>query len=115
MKLFSNETIKISEMSVENFVDLYNNSSVVATEAISDYLYKIKDTFTNLSNSIVLGDNDKLALDVLNSRFELEHVIKRLKMSDIGSYSVEKPENFKGHYKDYTPSLIDAVSSTKRA
>ena len=106
MKLFANESVDI-KFSTEKFVDYYNSSNVIAEEALSDYLYKIKDSFATLFKKLSGSVNDKAVLDITSTKFETLHKIKRLKFVNVKDYMVSKPENFKGKYIDYTLDLVN--------
>lgn len=95
-------------LSQESFVNYYTTVSVVSTEAISDYFFKVKDTLNTSVTKLFSLDDDRLVTDVLSSRFEVENKVKRLKFSNLKPYSVVIPENFKGRYVDYLKDLIDA-------
>lgn len=108
MKLFANEVIK-PNFSVEQFVKHYSNTnSVIAQENLSDYFFKIKDTFVNVFNKLSNATNDKIVLDNVASKFETLHKLKRVKYIDIKDYITSKPENFRGKYIDYTLDLINS-------
>lgn len=118
MKLYSESTpLVVTHFSTEQFNDYYSSSSVISEEALSDYFYKIKDSFNTISNKLLSSNNDKIVTDVLSTRFETQHVAKRLKFSNIVYNTVQKPENFKGKYIDYSNVLIsissEAISSVK--
>lgn len=106
MKLFANESVDI-KFSTEKFVDYYNSSNVIAEEALSDYLYKIKDSFANVFKKLSGSVNDKAVLDITSTKFETLHKIKRLKFVNVKDYMTSKPENFKGKYIDYTLDLVN--------
>ena len=107
MKLYNGETVGIT-FSVEDFINYYNSASVVSEEALSDYLYKIKDTFNNLYLKLTGKIDDKAVMDILSNRFEILHRLKRVKFVEIKDILVSKPENFKGKYVDYTLDLINS-------
>lgn len=109
MKLYNNETMKVSEFSMEEFITHYRTASCISTEAISDYLYKAKDMMNTLYNKTINGDIDFVASDALSVRYETEHVIKRLKVSEVKSYTVQKPEGFQGKYVKYSTDLLKAA------
>lgn len=108
MLLFSKEQPKPMVLSQEAFVNYYSTASVVSTEAISDYFFKLKDTLSTATTKVFSLDDDRLVTDVLSSRFEVENKIKRLKFSNLKPYSVTIPENFKGKYVDYIKDLTDS-------
>lgn len=108
MKLFSkNEVIK-QDLTLEQFVERYSTSVVISEENLSDYLYKIKDTFTNVYNKLSSSVNDKVVIDTISTKFETLHKLKRVKFIDIKDYITSKPENFRGKYIDYTLDLINS-------
>lgn len=107
MKLYStNEQIKLS-FSQEEFVNYYSTSVIISQEALSDYLYKIKDTFSTIYNKLATKI-DKPVIDITTNKFETLHKIKRLKFFNIKDHITSKPENFKGKYVDYTLDLVNS-------
>lgn len=113
MKLFSKEEVFVPQKSMEEFLHQYRHSSVVSTEAVSDYLSKAKDVFGTFYNRNFNNKLDEMAVDALVDRWEVEKVIKRLDMVKIGTYTVSKPENFKGKYVDYSESLLKAAKQSE--
>lgn len=109
-KLFAGETASTGELSLEDFRSYHNTASVISQEAITDFFYKLKDSFGTLASSIAGLDNDKIVTDTLNARFETEHVAKRVKFVELRDESVQKPEKFKGKYVDFTADMIKAAS-----
>lgn len=107
MKLFSNQDKFDSLFSTEDFRGYYQTASIISTETLSDYLYKIKDifsiTFNRLSNSI----NDQVVIDTTSTKFETIYRIKRIKFIDLKDHITSKPENFRGKYIDYSVDLIN--------
>lgn len=107
MKLFSKQDQQPSvTFTLEQFRNYYQTAKVVSTENLSDYLYKVKDTF-NTAQKRFDSDYDKLGVDVQKSRFEVEHVIKRVKFNNLKDYLVSKPENFKGKYVLYIKDMLE--------
>lgn len=107
MKLFSKQDQQPSvTFTLEQFKNYYQTAKVVSTENLSDYLYKVKDTF-NIAQKRFDTDYDKLGVDVQKSRFEVEHVIKRVKFNNLKDYLVSKPENFKGKYVLYIKDMLE--------
>ena len=106
MRLFQGEAVSSVKLSLEEFSAYYQSASVLAQEAMSDYFYKLKDSFNTLSSSLLNLDNDKVVTDVLSTRFETEHRIKRIKFVDVKDIAVLKPENFKGKYIDFSHDLL---------
>lgn len=105
MKLYDNTATNFRDLTLEQHLDIFRTLSVVSTEAISDYLFKVKDKLSNLYNKVLNDDIDTLALDALANKSELEHVSKRVKMSNLGVYTVNKPEGFRGFYLEYLENL----------
>lgn len=110
MKLFQNDQSTILNLSIEQFNSYYSTASIVSTEAVSDFLYKLKDSFSTIKNSLT-ESQDKVVTDTLTEKFELEHVIKRLKFNEIKDELVQKPENFKGKYVNYIEDLSSVSSN----
>lgn len=108
MSLYNNEVVMTSKFSQEEFKDYYNKVVVISSEAMSDFFFKLKDSFNTIQTTLLNIDRDKAALDTLSTRFETEHVISRLKYIDIKDELVDKPENFKGKYVDYIKDLISS-------
>lgn len=109
-KLFGGEAAPAVRFSTEEFRSYYGTASVISQEALSDYFYKLKDSFTTLSSSIAGLDNDKIVTDVLATRFETEHVVKRVKFVELRDETVTKAEKFKGKYVDFTADMIKSAS-----
>jgi len=107
-KLFAGEELPVLKLSTEEFRGYYNTASVISLEAVSDFFYKLKDTFATLGSTVAKLDNDKIVTDTLATRFETQHVVKRLKLVELRDEMVLKPENFKGKYVDYAAELISA-------
>lgn len=107
MKLYStNEQVKPSFLQ-EKFVEYYLSSVIISQEALSDYLYKIKDTFSTIYTKLTFK-LDKPVIDISTNKFETLHKIKRLKFRNIKDHMTSKPENFRGKYTDYTIDLINS-------
>lgn len=107
MKLFSKQDQQPSvTFTLEQFKNYYQTAKLVSTENLYDYLYKVKDTF-NTAQKRFDTDYDKLGVDVQKSRFEVEHVIKRVKFNNLKDYLVSKPENFKGKYVLYIKDMLE--------
>lgn len=94
-------------MSTENFCNYFQSAKVISTEAVSDYLYKIKDSLISVSSMFFSQTSDLTTEDLLRNRHEVNHVIKRLKYVTLIDKAVDKPENFKGRYLDYLALLND--------
>jgi len=106
MKLYNEDNALSLVMSQESFKDYYRTATVISTEALSDYLYKVKDMVSTFSSSLTDLSKDKIVIDFTSTRFETEHVAKRLNYTNFKHNTVQKPENFKGKYIDYTEDLI---------
>lgn len=110
MRLFDHEDAPRVQISTEAFHQYHRTAEVVSMEAISDYLYKLKDGFVTLK-AILVSDQDKVLTQALTTRFETQHVVKRLKFIDIKDHTVQIPENFKGKYIDYAQDLLQAATT----
>lgn len=108
MKLFSGQDKFDPHFSMEEFRGHYQSASVISTEALSDYLYKVKDAFSSTFDRLTAAVNDKVVVDSTSSKFETMHRLKRVKFIDLKDYMTSKPENFRGKYVDYTLDLINA-------
>jgi hypothetical protein len=108
-KLFAGEKIGEKNFSTEEFRNYHGTAKVVSTEAITDFFYKLKDSFNTLSSSIAGLDNDKIVTDVLATRFETSHVAKRVKFVELRDESVSKPEKFKGKYVEFSEDMIKSA------
>lgn len=106
MRLYTQEEKIVPQFSQESFTQYYQTASVVAEEAISDFFYKLKDSLNTISNNLSITGQEAIVNDILSTRFELEHVIKRLKIVDLKDEYVPIPENFKGKYVEYIQDLI---------
>lgn len=117
MKLFDGGAIESPKLSQEQFKDYYRSASVVSMEAISDYFFKLKDTFNTINNSLFVVEDDT-AVKALSTRFETEHVVKRLKLINVKDHTVLIPENFSGKYVDYLQDLLQitdvSIKSTEK-
>lgn len=108
MKLFNKKENFVPIFSMEEFRDYYFSAKVISSEALSDYFYKIKDIFSTVYNRLSKAVNDKVVIDVISTKFETLHRIKRIKFIDLKDYITSKPENFRGKYVDYTLDLINS-------
>lgn len=108
MKLFSNQDKFDSHFHMEEFRGHYQTASVISTEAISDYLYKIKDSLSTTFERLTSAVNDKVVIDTTSTKFETMYRIKRVRFIDLKDYITSKPENFHGKYVDYTLDLINS-------
>lgn len=108
MKLFSGQDKFDLHFSMEEFRGHYQTAAVVSAEALSDYLYKVKDAFSTTFDRLSASVNDKVVVDTTSSKFETMHRLKRVKFIDLKDYLTSKPENFRGKYVDYTLDLINA-------
>lgn len=95
-------------LSREDFNEYCQTAEIVASEAISDYLYKIKDTLATIKNSTISNGSERVIAEALSHRYQVEHVIKRLNFINVKDHTVQKPENFTGKYIDYTKDLLDS-------
>lgn len=109
MKLFSNKEQIALGFSMEEFRGHYQTTKVVSVEALSDYLYKVKDVFSTVYQSLSSATNDKVVVDTTSTKFETMHRVKRVKFIDIKDFITSKPENFRGKYVDYTLDLINTA------
>lgn len=106
-KLFDKAEELNVKYSAEEFVNYYKTANVVSTEAISDYMYSIKDSFVALGNFVFDHKSDRALLDAIEKRHETLNVVKRLHFSDLANESVTIPEKFDGYYSQYVKDLID--------
>ena len=104
-KLFAGEAAPAVQFSMEEFRKYYGTASVVSQEAISDFFFKLKDTFATMGSALTGMDNDKIVRDVMATRFETEHVVKRVRFTELREETVAKPEKFKGKYVEFTADL----------
>lgn len=110
MKLFG-QTDKIKpNLSVENFREYYANANTISEEALSDYLYKIKDMLSTTYDRINGNTNDKITIDTVSTKYEVLNKLKRIKFTEIKDIFTSKPENFRGKYIDYVSDLINVSS-----
>jgi len=109
MKLFSTQDKFDSPFSTEDFCGYYQTASVISNEALSDYLYKIKDAFSTTFNRLTSSTSNKVVIDTTSTKFETLHRVKRVKFIDLKDYITSKPENFRGKYVDYTLDLINVA------
>lgn len=107
-KLFAGEAAPSVQFSTEDFRSYYNTASVISQEAITDFFFRLKDSFATLGSSVASLDNDKIVTDVLATRFETSHVAKRVRFVELREETVAKPEKFKGKYVDFTQDMIQA-------
>ena len=107
MKLFNkDDTLKV-ELSQETFTNLYTSSKVVSTEAIGDYLFKLRDSINSTHARFIDNSKDIASVELVNTRLETEHVVKRLDFVEFRHAALSKPENFYGRYVDYIKDLTD--------
>lgn len=107
-KLFNMEETPKLKLSTEQFLQLYQSSSVVSQESISDFLYSLKDSVFNIGDKLFSSDLEKAAIDAMRNKFEVLNVGKRLHMSELADEVVTVPESFKGRYVDYQGVLTEA-------
>jgi hypothetical protein len=105
MRLYTAEERIVPQFTQENFNAYYQTASVVAEEALSDFFYKLKDSLNTLTNKLPGVGQETVVSKILSSRFETEHVVKRIKLINLKDELVAKPENFKGKYVDYLNDL----------
>lgn len=107
-KLFAGEDVGQVQFSAEVFRQYHGTAKVISAEAITDFFYKLKDSFTTLTSSVAGLDNDKIVTDVLATRYETGHVAKRVRFIELREETVAKPEKFKGKYVEFTQDMIQA-------
>ena len=110
MRLFTEGETPSITLSTEEFNTYYQTASVVSLEAISDYLYKIKDGFSTLKTKLIDLNQDKVLTEAMSTRFETLHVIKRLSFVNVKDHTVYIPESFSGKYVDYVEDLTEVAS-----
>ena len=110
MKLFSSTLQEPQSISIEQFLSYSEHSEVIANEALTDYLYKTKDLFVNSFNTITNKYNDKVVRDVISTKYETLHKLKRIKFSQVDTLLISKPENFDGFFTDYIIDLKDTTN-----
>lgn len=108
MKLFTNESTIKPSFSLEELKAYHNGTTAISQEAISDYLYKLKDSLATITASTVGKTNDSIVTDTLSTRFETEHVLKRINFPYLQLEVVSKPDRFVGNYADYAADLLKA-------
>ena len=111
-KLFSKDDDIKLDMSLEEFVTFYSNSKVVASEGISDFLYKIKDIFHTNLNTYKL--NDRVTIDTYANKTLFLSKIRKINFIDIKDIYTSKPENFKGLIVKYLDDLESVSLVTMR-
>jgi len=112
MKLYNNtEEVMRLDFSLEEFVDYYSNSVIISEEALSDYLFKVKDLFFTIGSKLSNSINDKAVMEISYNKFEVLHIIKRIKFIEVKDFITSKPEGFNGKYIDYTLDLINVSNN----
>lgn len=107
-KLFNtNENVGVRHYSAEEFVTLYNTSSVVSMESIGDFFHSVRDKLNTLSSSL-LSNTDTALVDALANQYEVKNVLKRVHFSDLAHENVVIPERFEGQYTAYLKTLTDS-------
>ena len=110
-KLFTGiEPVKV-HYSAEEFVDYYAKANVVACEAVTDYLFAIKDKVNTLVTG-TFSNTDVTLLDATANRFQVQSILKRVHFSDLAQEIVDTPERFHG---EYVPYLRDMITVTAEA
>lgn len=104
--LYSEQEVVTVNYSLESFIALSSTSSVIAQEAISDYLFKVKDMFSNTYSSLTGEYNDKMTAYTLDSKYEIANRVRRLNFADIKEHTISKPDGFDGKFVDYLNDLI---------
>ncbi|EKD89707.1 MAG: hypothetical protein ACD_33C00003G0001 [uncultured bacterium] len=110
MKLFTNtDNQEVQDKtSLESYSHYLSNTNVIAQEALTDYLFKVKDKFTNAYNFITNQYTDKIVQDIVSNKFETLSKIKRINFTNIREHITSKPENFNGKFVEYTLDLINS-------
>jgi hypothetical protein len=106
MKLMDQKEAKIS-YTQEELYEYLTTSTVISSEAVTDYFAKLKDTLNAAIGLIYTPYNDKAVADILRHKHE---VIEKAKMLDytVTSFNVtSKPINFKGYYTNFVDDLYD--------
>ena len=111
MRLFTEGETPSIQLSTEEFGAYYQTATVVSMEALSDYLFKIKDGFATLKAKLVDHSQDKMLTEVLSTRFETVHVVKRLNFVHVKDHYVQIPESFHGKYVDYLQDLVEVATT----
>lgn len=107
-KLFNtSENVGVRHYSSEEFVTLYNTSSVVSMESIGDFFHSVRDKLNTLSSSL-LSNTDTALVDALANQYEVKNVLKRIHFSDLAYENVVIPERFEGQYTAYLKTLTDS-------
>lgn len=113
MKLYATDSNNIEvDYSLEQFKNLYINSSVISTESISNFFYKIKDTFHNFTSKFSFDSEEKAVKDVISNKFEVIHIANKVKMNDFRHEVISKPEGFTGLYVEYLDDLLNVTKLT---
>ena len=99
-KLFTGiEPVKV-HYSAEEFVDYYAKANVVACEAVTDYLFAIKDKVNTLVTG-TFSNTDVTLLDATANRFQVQSILKRVHFSELAHEVVNTPERFHGDRPPY--------------
>lgn len=110
VKLFAGLDLSGKTYSAEEFRSYYGSSTVISLESISDYFYKMKDSFASLASVILKTENDKVVSEVLSNQREVEHVSRRIKFINFRNETIAMPENFKGKFVDLSTDLVATAS-----
>lgn len=116
MRLFSKDEPPIKlDLSLEYYKEYFNDTTVISTESITDYFYKIKDLLNTSVNTIFNLNADKIFNDVNSSKYEVIHICKKFNFANMAENIVSKPEGFKGFYVDYANDLLIAAKYSVEA
>ena len=108
-KLFTGiEPVKV-HYSAEEFVDYYAKANVVACEAVTDYLFAIKDKVNTLVTG-TFSNTDVTLLDATANRFQVQSILKRVHFSELAHEVVDTPERFHGDYVHYLRAMVDVTA-----
>ena len=108
-KLFTGiEPVKV-HYSAEEFVDYYAKANVVACEAVTDYLFAIKDKVNTLVTG-TFSNTDVTLLDATANRFQVQSILKRVHFSELAHEVVATPERFHGDYVPYLRAMVEVTA-----
>jgi len=104
MKLMQQQEAKIA-YSQQKLYEYLTTSTVISSEAVTDYFAKLKDILNAAIGLIYTPYNDKAVADILRHKHEVIEKAKHLDFTATSFNVTSKPINFKGYYTNFVDDL----------
>lgn len=111
MHIYSPNDTAPNHIAHEQFSVYYRNASVVSMESLTQYLHRVRDTFTGVVG-LVSFEQDKFVMETLSNKYEALHLAKQVKFADFRTDLVSRPETFSSLYVDYLEDLSEIAAIT---